>query len=188
MTLFFLVRHGETDWNREGKYTGQSDIPLNDYGRLQARMAADQLCEHNPQIIYSSDLLRALETAQIITEEVHVPIKTDIRLREINQGEWEGMHVDDIKEKFNGLFNARKKDPFNVSSPGGETIGEVYERVQAVLKEIITRHPQDEVIISAHGVVLAIVRIMAAREVIQKVFEFIPENAVIYQVEIKGDL
>lgn len=185
MTDLYLVRHGETDWNREGKYTGQSDIPLNDAGRRQAQKAAEQLREYAPQIIYSSDLLRAYETAQIISSAISAPIINDDRLREINQGEWEGMHVDEIKDKFNSLFRAREKDPFNVSSPQGETMGEVYQRVKEALKKILADHPHDKVVITAHGVVLAIIRLMAAREPIDRVFEYIPENAVIHHIQMR---
>jgi len=185
MTNLYLVRHGETDWNREGKYTGQSDIPLNEAGRRQAQKTAEKLREYEPQIIYSSDLMRAYETAQIISRVVSAPIMTDKRLREINQGDWEGMHVDEIKDKFNGLFKAREKDPFNVSSPQGETMGEVYQRVYEVLKKILADHPQDRVVITAHGVVLAIIRLMAVREPIDRVFEYIPENAVIHHIQMR---
>lgn len=184
MTVFFLVRHGETDWNREGKYTGQSDIPLNENGRQQARQAAEQLLDLHPHVIYSSDLSRALETAQIISQVVSLPVMIDSRLREINQGEWEGLHVDEIKNRFNGLFYTREKDPFNVSSPGGETIGDVYQRVSAALKDMLHDYSDEKVVVTAHGVVLAIMRVIAGNEPIQKVFDFIPENAIIHQIEI----
>jgi broad specificity phosphatase PhoE len=185
MTKLFLVRHGETKWNREGKYTGQTDIPLNKTGKKQAKNAARYLASIQPDVIFSSDLVRALETAQIINQLVKIPIKTDDRLREINQGDWEGMHIDEIKGKFHGLFVSRQNDPLNVASPGGETIGQVYNRVCSVLEEICWMYPDGKVVITAHGIVLAILQIIAVGIPIQDVFEYIPENADVIQIEIE---
>jgi len=187
MTLFFLVRHGETDWNREGKYTGQSDIPLNDFGRWQAGQAAEQLKLVKPDVIISSDLMRALETARIIAGVTDAPVMMDKRLREIHQGEWEGLHVNEIKARFNGLFNARNNNPLNVSAPNGESIGQVHTRVLDAAKDICIRYPREKVVISAHGVVLAILRLTAKHQPLRRVFEFIPENAVIHQVELEEE-
>lgn len=184
MTFYYLVRHGETEWNREGKYTGQSDIPLNAVGRKQARDAAEQLKELKPDVIISSDLSRAQETARIIAQVIEVPIRVDKRLREIDQGEWEGLHVDEIKSRFNHLFHARKNNPLHVASPGGETIGEVHQRVTAAMLDICREYAHKKVVISAHGVVLAIMRITAQQAPIQQVFDFIPGNAVVHQIEI----
>jgi len=185
MTQLLLVRHGETEWNREGKYTGQTDIPLNTTGKKQAGEAAQRLVRFQPDVILSSDLVRAVETAEIIAKEIKISIETDDRLREIDQGEWEGMNVDEIKEKFHDLFVLRQNDPLNVASPGGETIGQVYERVCLALEDICRAYPTGIVVITAHGIVLAIIRIIAGGFPIQDVFEYIPENADVIQVEIE---
>lgn len=187
MTLFFLVRHGETDWNREGKYTGQSDIPLNETGWRQAGQAGEQLKPVEPDVIFSSDLMRALETARVIAGATGAPVIMDERLREIHQGEWEGLHVDEIKTRFNGLFNARENDPLHVSAPGGESIGQVHKRVLDAARDICARYPREKVVVSAHGVVLAIMRITSEDQPIRRVFEFIPENAVIHQIELEEE-
>jgi len=187
MTLFFLVRHGETDWNREGKYTGQSDIPLNETGLRQAGQAAVQLQEVNPDVIISSDLMRALETARVIADATGAPVQMDRRLREIHQGEWEGLHVNEIKRRFNGLFHAHMNDPLHVCAPGGESIGQVKARVLDALRDFCAQYPGKKVVISAHGVVLAIIRITQERQPIQRVYELIPENAVIHQIELEEE-
>lgn len=185
MTHLLLIRHGETEWNREGKYTGQADIPLNRNGKRQAEKAARQLARIKPDVIFSSDLIRALETAEIISRLVCIPIKTDDRLREIDQGDWEGMHVDEIKGRFHDLFVSRQNDPLNVASPGGETIGQVFKRVCSALDDICRAYPESKVVITAHGIVLSIIRIIAGDHPIRDVFEFIPENAEVIRVEIK---
>jgi broad specificity phosphatase PhoE len=93
--------------------------------------------------------------------------------------------VDEIKTRFNGLFKARKKDPLNVSAPGGESIGQVHARVLEAARDLCVLYPREKVVISAHGVVLAILRLTAQQLPVRRVFEFIPENAVIHQIELE---
>ena len=187
MTVLYLIRHGETDWNKEGKYTGQTDIPLNEIGRQQVREAANALKIHNPKVIYTSDLIRAVETAQLIAKELHIPIIQDKRLREINQGEWEGLHISEIHSRYGNQFISHRDNPLIVSAPNGESIAEVKTRVIDFLNEITVKHPSEQIVISSHGLVLGIIRTIAMDIPINKVFEFIPENAKIYQMEIQAN-
>jgi len=92
MPEYILVRHGQTQWNKEGKYTGQSDIPLNQTGIEQAEAASADILKLEPDLIFSSDLQRATQTAHLIrADQPSIPLITDERLREIHQGEWEGL-------------------------------------------------------------------------------------------------
>ncbi len=92
MTTLLLVRHGETDWNRDGRWQGGSDTSLNDVGREQARALADEL-DGNISTVYSSDLARARETAEIVVANIGLPVQIDPRLRERGFGSWEGEEV-----------------------------------------------------------------------------------------------
>ena len=96
MTEIWIVRHGQTDWNVEGRYQGQADRPLNAVGLAQAQQAAEQLRGRDFAAIYSSDLQRARVTAEIIAGQLGLPVQVDRRLREVNQGEWEGLLTADI--------------------------------------------------------------------------------------------
>ena len=91
MTTLLLVRHGETDWNAEGRLQGQTDRPLNDFGRRQARQLAEQLAGEEFEAICSSDLARARETAEILAERLGLPVELDPDLREKDWGNWEGL-------------------------------------------------------------------------------------------------
>src|SRR5213078_2372373 len=91
MTTLLLVRHGETDWNAAGRLQGHTDRPLSDYGREQARRLADELSSEGVDAIYTSDLARARETAEIVAERLHLPVVLDPDLREKNWGTWEGL-------------------------------------------------------------------------------------------------
>src|SRR5690242_8696605 len=91
MATLLLVRHGETDWNAEGRLQGQTDRPLNEYGRRQARELAERLAGDGVVAIYASDLSRAKETAEIVGGRLGLPVVVDPDLRERNWGTWEGL-------------------------------------------------------------------------------------------------
>ena len=91
MTTLLLVRHGETDWNAEGRLQGQIDRPLTEFGRRQAKQLAAELEGEELEAIYSSDLARARETAEIVGERLGLPVELDSDLREKDWGTWEGL-------------------------------------------------------------------------------------------------
>ena len=93
MTTLLLVRHGETDWNAEGRLQGHTDRPLSDYGRRQARRLAEELEGEELEAIYSSDLARAHETAEIVGERLGLPVALEPDLREKDWGTWEGLNA-----------------------------------------------------------------------------------------------
>lgn len=186
MTTFLLIRHGQTDWNVEGRYTGQADIPLNNTGREQAGEAAAQLRDAPPDVIYSSDLQRARETAEIIAREFTLGVHVDKRLREIDQGDWEGMLFPDIKQRFEREFERQRSDPLNVGPPGGETIGQVWERVVAAADDISHQHPHARVALVSHGLALAMIKARGLGEPVDRIWEIIPPNAQVEGVEWDG--
>src|SRR5512133_2359968 len=111
MTNFTLVRHGQTDWNVARRYQGQQDIPLNAEGLQQARTLALFMKEETFDVIYSSDLQRAMQTAQILQEGREATVTADARLREIAFGEWEGKCHDDLRTAFPMRFTLRESNP-----------------------------------------------------------------------------
>ncbi len=177
MTRFCLVRHGQTDWNLAGRYQGQSDVPINGSGRAQARALAHQLDGHLFAAIYTSDLKRAKETAEIIGTFVHVPVRLEPRLREIDQGEWEGQLVEVIQARYAALWERRTVDPAGVRPPGGETVGEVARRVHAALEDIARLHPDTSVLIVSHGLALATVICRVQGIPVGQAYDLIPDNA-----------
>lgn len=146
----YIIRHGETDWNKAFRLQGQSDVPLNEYGRQLARITADALKDIAFDVIYSSPLSRALETAQIIRRERQVPIITDERLKEISFGADEGKSKDELGEHFSNFFFA--PDKF-VPSQGGESYETVCRRAEDFFRDQIEplRKTAKTVLIAAHG-------------------------------------
>jgi len=177
MTRLCLVRHGQTDWNLEGRYQGQSDVPLNENGRLQAHSLAQILQFHPFAAIYTSDLVRARETAETIAVNLRLPVTIDSRLREINQGEWEGQLVDIIKARYADLWQQRSVDPASVRPPGGETIGEVTTRVQACVEDVVQERPNSSVLIVSHGLALATIICKVEGIPVGQTYDHIPDNA-----------
>lgn len=188
MTRLWLVRHGETDWNNTGRYQGQADPPLNANGLAQAQrigglLAGELLAKNGIEAIYSSDLQRALHTAQIIGEKLKLPVQVDLRLREVSLGKWEGMLVGEIRAAFPQEWQARQEDPLYARPPGGESLVGVAERVWEALDQIVRHHPDGGVVIVSHGLALASILCRAGDIPLAQAYHMIPDNAVPVKVD-----
>lgn len=187
MTELWLVRHGQTDWNLTGRWQGQaSDAPgLNETGRNQAQIASEKVKGLEIAAIYSSDLLRARQTAEVISIPLGIPVILEPRLREIDLGKWEGMFSEDIEAQYPKELAERARDPFHTPAPDGEAPFEVTERVLEAVKEIVNRHLNELVVIVAHGISLAVIICQAEGVPVEDVYQHIPENAKPYRVDWK---
>ncbi len=177
LTEFFLIRHGETDWNVEGRYQGQADPPLNERGRAQAQRVAEALREQRLDALYASDLRRAAETAEAIGRATGLPVRYDPRLREIDQGEWQGLLVTEIERRYPDLFRRWREAPLTVTPPGGESIAHLQQRVLAAVEDIAGRHPGQRVAIVAHKTPIAIIKCHYRGIPLERLWELIPPNA-----------
>jgi len=140
MTTILLARHGETEWNRIGRYQGWADPPLNDTGREQARVLAEQLRSTPFDAVYSSDLRRARETAEIVAAPHAVPVVVEPGLREVDVGEWSGLTRAEVERRFPGG-----------ERPGGETREQHAARVLAAAERIARAHPGERILLVSHG-------------------------------------
>ena len=140
VTTLLLARHGETEWNRVGRWQGWADPPLNDTGWAQAHDLAAQLRGTPFDAVYSSDLRRAHETALVLAEPHGLEVVTDPDLREIDVGAWSGLTRAEIAERFP-----------DGDRPGGETREQHSVRVLAGVERIARAHPGERVLIVAHG-------------------------------------
>ncbi len=184
MTKLLLVRHGETDWNVEGRYQGQADPPLNERGRAQARAVASKVAAMHPNAIYSSPLRRAWETAMAISEATGLPVTPEPRLKEINQGRWEGMLVTDIRRQFPEEFRMWTEHPWELEMPDRESLRDLERRVLDAVEEIVGRHPGETVVLVTHKLPIAIVKIHYAGVPRERVWDIIPPNAEVEVVEV----
>jgi probable phosphoglycerate mutase len=149
MTTILLARHGETDWNSERRWQGHADRPLNDIGREQARELAETLADRAIDVIYSSDLVRAHETALIVGTRLRLPVEVDTGLREVDVGDWAGRLLTEIEAVDPEGF--RRWQQGHKAWNGGESYEEMGERVVAAVLRLAERHPGQTVLIVSHG-------------------------------------
>jgi broad specificity phosphatase PhoE len=188
MTTLVLIRHGQTDWNVEGRWQGQADPSLNEYGRVQARHVAQELEQQNLVALYSSDLRRAWETAHIIGTQLHLCVIPEPRLREINLGLWQGMLSTGIQAQYPREFQEWHTSPLVVHPPGGESILVLAARVLQGVNEIIARHPNESIGIVAHEFPIAVVLCRVAGMPFARIREMIPKTSTWKQTECDGEL
>lgn len=143
-----LVRHGETDWNKVRRFQGRSDVPLNRTGRDQAHALALALKQEPITAIYSSPLLRALETAQIIKAfHTSAPLLQAEGLAEMDLGDFEGMLAQQWAEEYPDFRKAWLETPLSVTMPGGESLQEVQTRAMDTLERITKRFPPESTLL-----------------------------------------
>jgi phosphoserine phosphatase len=159
MTRLILIRHGETEWNVIGRYQGQADPPLNEQGIAQSYQLADQLIESNLEILYTSPLQRAAQTAQILANKLRIPLYIEPRFMEIHQGDWQTRLRSEIEQLYPDLFRRWESEPWEVSPPHGESLSQVQDRVIDALAEIIDKFPNQCVGIVTHRIPIALIKI-----------------------------
>ncbi|MGB9777691.1 MAG: histidine phosphatase family protein [Anaerolineae bacterium] len=150
-----LVRHGQTAWNEPGeRIRGRSDVPLSQEGIAQARATARYIAARWPlTAVYSSPLSRAMETARAIAEAQGLQAQPLEGLIDLSFGEWEGLPIPEIQDRYPDLWRAWREAPHTLRFPGGESLDVVRERSMAALEETIRRHPGETVALVAHRVV-----------------------------------
>ena len=148
-----VVRHGETSDNAAGIWQGHRDSPLSDTGRDQARRAAPVLAAYRPQLVVSSDLQRARDTATAVGETCGLPVRVDPRLREIDVGEWQGRSTGEVREAYPELMTAMGRGEDVRRGLTGETVADLAARVRAALDEIGAElEPGRVAVVVCHGV------------------------------------
>lgn len=159
MTELILIRHGETDWNRELRFQGQLDVPLNAIGLEQARRVAERLAREPMQQLVSSDLQRALQTAQAVAGRIPAQLEPvlDAALREQHFGVVEGLRVPDIQQQYPQAWEQWVRFDAHYAFQGGECTRDFHARVLAALHALAHRHAGQTVAVVTHGGVLDMV-------------------------------
>ena len=158
-TRILLARHGETEWNRVGRWQGQADPPLNETGRQQARVLAVQLGGDGIAAVYSSDLRRARETAAIVAERLGLPVTEERALREIDVGSWSGLTRDEVRDRYPEGFARWLAGEIGHD---GETREQLADRVVAAVERIANAHSDEHVLVVTHGGAIRALRRHAA--------------------------
>jgi broad specificity phosphatase PhoE len=158
VTTLLLVRHGETDWNRDGRWQGHSDTPLNELGRRQARDLAGEF--DGVDVVYSSDLARARETAEILAADLGLDVRLDSRLRERGFGAWEGLNADEIESEF-AEAHRRWQSGEGAGAEDAESFAAFGARVRSFVEDLLRRHPDETVLVIGHGGSIRVIHALA---------------------------
>ena len=185
MPTLHFVRHGETDWNREGRIQGFADVPLSTAGREQARELAASLGERPIGAIYSSDLRRALETAEPLAARLGLPVVATAALRERNFGVNEGRVAAEVAAELGQEAGTAWHGPDD-RHPDGESLRELYERVAAFLDELLEDPPADEVALVTSGGPIRVGTAHLAHEAVETVVWRAVENCSVTTVEVEA--
>ncbi len=157
MQKIYLIRHGETEWNKQLRYQGQKDVPLNDEGHRQAMLLARFLEKENIEVIYSSPLLRARETAMVITSKRDIKLQLEEGFLEINFGEWEGRRYTDLNEEQRQVAACWYNTPESVCIPGGEPFLAFRQRILNTYNHIIKTNKDKNIGIITHAGVIRVI-------------------------------
>jgi broad specificity phosphatase PhoE len=153
MTRIILVRHGQTPWNKDKIFRGSRDIPLNDTGREEARLAGEWLKGETIHAAYCSPLSRARDTGEAIARHHGLAVADLPGLTDLKYGDWEGLPLTEVKVKHADLYRRWETAPHTVRFPNGETLDEVKVRALDAVAAVVQRHPEQTVLLAAHRAV-----------------------------------
>lgn len=182
----YLIRHAQTAWNAEQKAHGQEDIPLDERGLEQARLLADSLRHATIDRVLSSDLQRAVQTAEPLAKAFCAPLVLDPRLRERAFGEWEGDGFEEIHDRLEAITRDEGTPRHAIRPPGGESFVDVWNRMEPIQAELLREGAGDTAVV-AHGGVLSVLlaRLIGGNHETHRVFRF--PNASVTELASRHD-
>ena len=152
MTKVYVVRHGQTAWNLGEVFRGRADIPLDETGKQEVHLAGEALKDETLHAIYSSPLLRSMETAENIAKFHNLSVTPLPAIIDISYGQWEGVSLAEVQQKFPDLYALWLQEPHKVRFPQGETLAEVRIRTLKALDNLVARHGDENIVLVAHRV------------------------------------
>jgi broad specificity phosphatase PhoE len=182
----YLVRHGQTLWNAEGRYQGKMDSTLSPLGRSQAARLARALAAVPFAAVYSSPLVRAWDTALVIAASHRLPVVPVEELREIFLGAWEGLTEGEITRRFGAVIARRRRDAERVVPEGGESLAQVQARAMRAIEGILARHGEGTIAVVAHGAVNKTILLSALDAPLSSYWRIRQDNAGINIVDFIG--
>ena len=149
---FFLVRHGETEWNKLGRFQGHTDISLNERGFSQAKETAKAAAQWGHCAIYSSPLIRTVQVAEEIAKVTSMPVSKQPGLKELGLGDLEGVTGEEMRNKWPEVFSVWRSNPEKVTMPNGESLAQLRERCWQSILDIEQKHSGDDsVVVISHN-------------------------------------
>lgn len=184
-TRLFLIRHGLTIWNHEFRYQGHTDIELSPEGRIQAQALRQRMKKEKLTAIFSSDMIRAIETAKIIGEPHQLEIQINPLFKEIKFGVWEGLTYQDLEKHYPEQLKVWTETPHLLQIQGGETFADLRNRAVRGLHEVLALYPTGNIAIVSHGGTIAALICGLLQEPLSKMWQYKQKNAAINILQIK---
>lgn len=153
MTRLFIIRHGQTEWNRVERFRGLTDLELNDTGVKQAGAAAVRLMQWSVAAVYTSPLKRAMRTAEAIARPRNLEVRPLESIIDMNFGKWHGLSLDEARKQYPELYSLWETQPHKVQFPEGENLPQVQARAMAAVKVLMNNHPSDTIVLVSHRVI-----------------------------------
>ncbi len=182
-----VVRHGETSYNAQRRFTGQSDVPLNSLGERQAAALIECLSTEQLDAIVTSDLERTRITAKAIALNHGLSIQEDIDLRELAFGEWEGYTYDEVLARDATLASLWRSDPTEYAPPGGETVAQLRDRCAQALHRWQTQYPEASVLWVTHGGLIGVLLCHVLGIDLKRRWQFRHDNASISEIRLHDE-
>lgn len=187
MGLVYIVRHGETRWNAEGRIQGHTDIELSDRGRIQAKMVERRLSGIPFDVAYSSDMRRTSETARTILAGRDTPLHSIPELREYNKGVFEGLTAEEYRQNYPELYEASLVNDPDFAPPGGETIRQCQARMSGFVQSLKEHHLHQDVLVVGHGGSLRSVIVALLGLPLEANWKFVMQNCALSMIRTYED-
>ncbi len=185
MKKIYLVRHGETNWNREGRTQGRSDSELTPRGLMQAQELAKALKTEGIQEIYCSSLKRAALTGEIISKTLKIPIYYTDELMELGFGKWEGLTLKEIKEKYPRQLDSWHQQPHMANIPDGEELRAAQQRIFHYINTLIENSKLDTLLIVSHGTIIKLYLMAFLEMNLSQFYKLKQDNCALNVIEFK---
>lgn len=181
----YIVRHGQTEWNLLGKTQGHGNSDLTPKGIEQAELLADSMTKYPIDYIYSSDLGRAYQTAEIIGNKLNIEVEKTEALREMNFGTWEGRIIKDIIEEDPELYKMWRNEPHLAKIPQGETLSQIKERTAAFIKEINEKYDGKHIVLVTHSLCARIMLLSFLDSDVKNIYRINQANTALNIIELR---
>ena len=181
----YIVRHGQTEWNLLGKTQGHGNSDLTPKGIEQAELLADSMTKYPIDYIYSSDLGRAYQTAEIIGNKLNIEVERTEALREMNFGTWEGRIIKDIIEEDPELYKMWRNEKQKKKIPQGETLSQIKERTDAFIKEINEKYDGKHIVLVTHSLCARIMLLSFLDSDVKNIYRINQANTALNIIELR---
>lgn len=180
---YYIIRHGQTEWNILGKTQGHGNSPLTEKGIAQAEELAVGMEKYPIDMIFSSDLGRAVQTAEIVGKKFGIEVQKTEALREMGFGEWEGKLIPEITEKYADIYIMWRNEPHLAKIPGGETLDTIKERLEKFIDELNNKYNNKNILLVSHSVTVRVFLLLMLDSGMKNIYRIKQDNTALNIVE-----